>query len=169
MTPTPHVYVVMGVSGSGKSTVAASLAERLGWDVAEGDDFHPETNVVKMAAGQPLTDADRWPWLASLATWIDAHVGAGRGGVVSCSALKRAYRDRLRGEHVTFVYLRGDRATIAERLAGREDHFMPATLLESQFATLEPPTRDEQFIDVDIAALASTGEQVDAVIAASPA
>lgn len=163
----PRAFVVMGVSGSGKSTVAAALAQRLGCDLAEGDDLHPAANVAKMAAGQPLTDVDRWPWLTTVAEWIDARVAEGRGGVVSCSALKREYRDRLRGEHVTFVYLRGDRATIAARLADRRDHFMPAALLDSQFASLQPPAADELFIDVDIASLASTREQVDAVIAAT--
>ncbi|HUF96741.1 MAG TPA: gluconokinase [Ilumatobacter sp.] len=162
---TPKVFVVMGVSGSGKSTVAAALAERLGCDLAEGDHLHPVENVAKMAAGQPLTDDDRWPWLATVADWIDARTAV--GGVVSCSALKRAYRDRLRGDHVTFVFLRGDRAAIAARLAARRDHFMPAALLDSQFAALEPPAADEQFIDVDIATLVTTDEQVDAVIAAA--
>jgi len=101
------VLVIMGVSGSGKSTVAGLLAGRLGWDLAEGDDLHPESNVAKMHAGQPLTDEDRWPWLESIADWIRAHTAAGNPGVVTCSALKKRYRDVLRGEGVVFVFLEG--------------------------------------------------------------
>ena len=166
MSQVSQVSVVMGVSGSGKTTVARALAHRLGCNFAEGDDLHPAENIAKMAAGRPLTDEDRWPWLAAVAEWIAVQADAGQNGVVSCSALRRAYRDRLRRSDVTFVYLRGDRASIARRLADRTDHFMPAALLDSQFATLEPPTADERHIDVDIATLLTTEQQVDAVLAA---
>lgn len=144
------VLVVMGVSGSGKSTVAGILAGQLGWDLEEGDDLHPAANVEKMHAGTPLTDADRWPWLDRVADWIVEHTSAGVPGVITCSALKRIYRDRLRGEHVLFVHLAGSRETLADRLNARMDHFMPTTLLDSQISTLEPPGPDEQVLTVDI-------------------
>ena len=153
MTPTfsyPPVLVVMGVTGSGKSTVAGVLAGRLGWDLGEGDDLHPPENVAKMAAGHPLTDDDRWPWLARVREWIDAHITAGQPAVISCSALKRSYRDVLRGPHVLFVHLSGPRDVLAARLATRHGHFMPAQLLDSQFADLEPPGEDEQALTVDV-------------------
>lgn len=145
------VLVLMGVSGSGKSTVAGVLAGRLGWDLAEGDDLHPEANVAKMAAGQPLTDADREPWLARVAAWIRAHTDVGRPGLITCSALKRRYRDELRGDDVVFVYLAGTHDQIARRLAARHGHYMPASLLDSQLDTLEPPEPDENAIRVDVA------------------
>ncbi len=144
------VLVIMGVSGCGKSTVAGLLAGRLGWDLAEGDDMHPAANIAKMAAGHPLTDEDRWPWLARVAEWIRAHTTAHRPGIVTCSALKRSYRDVLRGDDVIFVYLAASRELIARRLAARHGHFMPAALLDSQFAALEPPGPDEQAITVDV-------------------
>lgn len=144
------VVVLMGVAGCGKSTVAALLAGRLGWPFAEGDDLHPPANVAKMHAGHPLTDDDRRPWLERIAAWIDAQVAAGRSAIVTCSALKRSYRDLLRRDQVTFVYLHGEFEQIARRLAARQGHFMPTALLESQFADLEPPTADEQAITVDI-------------------
>lgn len=144
------VLVVMGVSGVGKTTIARSLAARLGWDFADGDEFHPQANIDKMASGHPLTDDDRWPWLHAIAEWIAEHVSAGRGAVVACSALKRSYRDILRGPGVVFVYLAGDRATIARRIGGRHGHFMPESLLDSQLAALEPPGPDESAIAVDI-------------------
>jgi carbohydrate kinase (thermoresistant glucokinase family) len=144
------VLVLMGVSGCGKSTVAGVLAGRLGWDLGEGDDLHPPENVAKMAAGQPLTDEDRWPWLRRVAGWITEHTEDGRPGIISCSALKRSYRDLLRGEHVVFVYLAGTRTEIAARLRARHGHYMPATLLDSQFAALEPPGPDEGALEVDI-------------------
>jgi gluconokinase len=140
----------MGVSGCGKSTVAGLLAGRLGWDFGEGDDLHPPENVEKMRAGHPLTDDDRWPWLERVATWIREHTDAGRPGLITCSALKRSYRDVLRGEHVVFVYLAGTREQIAARLALRHGHFMPQGLLDSQFADLEPPGPDEQALQIDI-------------------
>jgi carbohydrate kinase (thermoresistant glucokinase family) len=148
--PSEPVLVVMGVSGSGKSTIAGLLAERLGWDIAEGDDLHPAANVEKMADGRPLTDDDRGPWLDAVAAWIGEQVAAGRPGIITCSALKRRYRDRLRGARVVFVYLAAPSALIARRLATRHGHFMPATLLDSQLADLEPPARDEQAITVEV-------------------
>jgi gluconokinase len=144
------VVVVMGVSGSGKSTVGRELADRLGVPFAEGDDFHPPANVAKMASGQPLTDADRWPWLRALAAWVAEHSDS--GGVVTCSALKRSYRDLLRSaaDNVWFLHLAGDREVIAARLAVRGGHFMPPALLDSQFATLEPLDADEPGLVIDV-------------------
>lgn len=143
----------MGVSGSGKSTVAVPLAQRLGWPFLEGDDLHPAANVAKMKSGKPLDDADRAPWLDAIADWIADRLREDSGGVVTCSALRRAYRDRLRraGAGVTFVYLEGTKALIGGRIGHRQGHFMPATLLDSQLATLEPPTPDEHAIVVDVA------------------
>lgn len=146
----PIVLVVMGVSGSGKSTVAGMLAGRLGWDLEEGDDLHPEENVAKMAAGIPLTDEDRWPWLERIAAWIQVHTASGIPGVVTCSALRRTYRDRLAGPGVAFVHLDGSAETLASRLSARMDHFMPQSLLGSQLATLEPLEDDENGIVVDL-------------------
>ena len=142
-TPATHL-VVMGVSGSGKTTVAALLAERLGWPAAEADDFHPPANIAKMAAGTPLDDADRWPWLATLKEWMDEHDG-GPGTVVTCSALKRSYRELLREATgvVRFLHVDADADLLARRLGQRTDHFMPGTLLASQLATLEPLAADE--------------------------
>lgn len=149
----PVVLVLMGVSGCGKSTVGGVLAGRLGWDLGEGDDLHPRENVDKMAAGHPLTDADRWPWLARVHEWLAEHVRAGQPGVITCSALKRSYRDLLLdglAEHVVFVYLRGDHESLLARLRARQEHFMPTALLDSQLADLEPPGPDEPAITVDI-------------------
>jgi carbohydrate kinase (thermoresistant glucokinase family) len=143
------VVVVMGVAGAGKSTVARRLADELGWDFADGDDFHAAASVAKMAAGEPLTDAERGPWLADIAAWIDAEIAAGRSGVVACSALRRTYRDALRRPEVLFAYLCVPRAVLERRLTGRTGHFMPATLLKSQLAALEPPADDEQAVVVD--------------------
>ena len=142
----------MGVSGCGKTTVAAILASRLGWPFEEGDALHPQANIEKMAAGHPLTDADRWPWLAKVADWIDERLDAGENGLITCSALKRSYRDLInrRGSGVMFVFLAGSKETIAARLAARHGHFMRASLLESQFADLEEPAADEPAIRVDI-------------------
>lgn len=159
----PPVVVLMGVSGCGKSTVAGLLAGRLGWDFEEGDDLHPAANVAKMASGHQLDDEDRRPWLAKVAEWIREHTGVGRPGIITCSALKQSYRDVLRGEHVVFVYLAGTREQIARRLAARHGHFMPASLLDSQFDALEPPTPEENSITVEIGASASV--ETDAVIA----
>jgi gluconokinase len=146
------IAVVMGVAGAGKTTVGRVLARRLGWHFQEGDALHPPENVAKMREGHPLDDDDRTPWLAALATRIDAWRHAGEAGVVSCSALKRAYRDVIIGDrpNVRLVYLHGPRELLAARLAARRGHFMPANLLESQLATLEPPGPDEQPIAVSI-------------------
>lgn len=142
----------MGVSGCGKSTVAAILASRLGWPFEEGDALHPQVNIEKMAAGHPLTDADRWPWLAKVADWIDERVDAGENGLITCSALKRSYRDLInrRGSGLMFIFLSGSKETIAARLAARHGHYMRASLLDSQFADLEEPAADEPAIRVDI-------------------
>lgn len=147
---TPHVVVVMGVAGTGKTTIGPVLAARLGVPYAEGDDFHPQANIDKMTAGIPLDDEDRWPWLDAIGSW--AHGRAGLGGVVSSSALKRSYRDRLRAEApgVVFVHLTGDRKLIEDRMAHRHGHFMPASLLDSQFATLQPLEPDERGVAVDV-------------------
>ena len=142
------VIVVMGVSGAGKSTIARTLAEQLGWDFAEGDDLHPAANVTKMASGEALSDEDRWPWLARVAGWIDDEIEARRHGVITCSALKRAYRDVLRRPEVMFVYLSVPRRELERRLALRHGHYMPASLLESQLAALEPPEPDEAAVTI---------------------
>jgi gluconokinase len=145
------IIVVMGVSGSGKTTVGEQLADRLGWEFADADDFHSATNVAKMQAGTPLTDADRAEWLRAIAAWIDEHIASGKDSVVTCSALKRGYRDLLRRPEVLFVYLDGDRELIARRMAARRGHFFPAALLDSQFRDLEPPGPDERACAVSIA------------------
>ncbi len=144
--------VVMGVSGAGKSTVGAMLAERLGWPFEDGDAFHPPANVEKMRAGTPLTDEDRWPWLAAIAARIAAARAGGRGVVIACSALRRAYRDVLRAGHadIRFLHLTGDPALIMARQAARQGHYMPASLVASQFATLEPPETEADVIDLDV-------------------
>jgi gluconokinase len=143
------VLVIMGVSGVGKSTVAALLAEKLGWEFAEGDVMHPTANVEKMAAGHPLDDADRWPWLEIVASWIREHTESGRPGIITCSALKRSYRDVLRGPDVVFVHLAGPTELIGSRIAERQGHFMPPVLLDSQLATLEPLGADERHLVID--------------------
>lgn len=142
----------MGVSGSGKTTIAEILRDRLGWPFQEGDALHPETNVRRMRAGDALSDEDRGPWLELVADWVEERLDAGEDGLITCSALKRAYRKVInrRGYGVTFVYLKGSYAEIRGRVAGREGHFMPAGLLRSQFADLEPPGPDEPAIEVDI-------------------
>jgi gluconokinase len=149
----PSCLVIMGVSGSGKSTVGRLLAERLGWPFRDADSFHPPENIAKMSAGIPLTDADRWPWLEAIAQWIDERRAAGGHGIVTCSALRRAYRAIIVGdrEDVRIVYLEGSFELIAERLARRKDHFMPAGLLQSQFDALEEPGPEERPITVSIA------------------
>jgi gluconokinase len=149
--PSPVVLVIMGVSGSGKSTIAGLLSERLGWPFEEGDSLHPAANVQKMAAGIPLTDDDRWPWLAKIADWIDTRLDAGENGIVTCSALKRTYRSVLnrRGHGVEFVYLAADRSELLERVTHRPAHFMPASLLDSQLETFEVPGPGEPAIQVD--------------------
>ena len=148
----PVVLVVMGVSGCGKSTVAALLAGRLGWPFEEGDALHPLANVEKMTAVHALTDDDRAPWLQKVASWVEEQLDAGRSGLITCSALKRAYRDVInrRGSGVVFVYLSGSRETISARMAARHGHYMPTSLLESQFADLEEPAADEPAIRIDV-------------------
>ncbi len=147
---TPDVIVVMGVAGTGKTTIGPLVAAELGVPYAEGDDFHPPANIAKMSAGVPLDDADRGPWLDAIGAW--AHGRAGRGGVVSSSALKRSYRDRLRAAApgAVFLHLTGDRALIEARMAERKGHFMPTALLDSQFDTLEPLGDDEAGVAVDV-------------------
>jgi gluconokinase len=148
----PCALVVMGVSGSGKSTIGEMLAERLSWVYEDGDKFHPASNVAKMSAGHALTDEDRWPWLQAIADEIDRICEAGGHAVIACSALKRAYRDLLvHGRRdVRIVYLDGSQQLIAGRLAQRKGHFMPAGLLASQFKTLEPPEKSENPVTVSI-------------------
>ena len=148
----PAIVVVMGVSGSGKSTVAALLAAALGCQFEEGDDLHPPENVAKMHGGTPLTDADRMPWLRKIASEIDGWRARAECGVLTCSALKRSYRDIIIGERsdVTLVYLKGSRDLICRRISARHEHFMPVALLDSQFATLEEPTPDERPVTVDV-------------------
>jgi gluconokinase len=148
----PCALIVMGVSGSGKSTIGETLAARLGWPYEDADKFHPASNVAKMSAGHPLTDEDRWPWLKAIAAEIDRTCSAGGHVVIGCSALKRAYRDVLvRGRSdIRLIYLDGTQALIADRLSLRKGHFMPPGLLASQFATLEPPTSDERAVTVSI-------------------
>ncbi len=146
------IVVVMGVSGSGKSTVARALADQEGWQMLEGDSFHPPGNIAKMKAGTPLTDDDRWPWLRAIAAKEDELRAAGQSAVVACSALKRAYRDILIGARpqTALLYLRGSYDLIAERMRARKNHFMPPDLLASQFATLEEPGPDEHPIIVSV-------------------
>jgi gluconokinase len=149
--------VVMGVSGSGKSTVGAALAQRLRVPFADADDFHPPANVAKMSAGHPLDDDDRHPWLESIGEWLALHRD---GGVMSCSALKRKYRDQLRRHcaEIEFLHLAGTVETIGRRQASRPGHFMPATLLASQFQTLEPLEPDEHGIAIDV------NQSIDSII-----
>jgi gluconokinase len=144
------ILVVMGVAGCGKSTVAGLLAGRLGWPLAEGDELHPAANVAKMTAGHPLNDEDRWPWLARIREWMDQREEAGESGIVTCSALKRRYRDVLRDKEVVFVHLHGSREQLLARLTARQSHYMPPSLLDSQLADLEPPGEDEHAIAIDI-------------------
>ena len=148
----PCALVVMGVSGSGKSTIAERLAARLGWRYEDGDRFHPPANVAKMSAGHPLTDEDRWPWLQAIADEIDRLSETGQRAVVACSALKRVYRDILvhGRDDIRIVFLNGTQDLIADRLTARKGHFMPPGLLASQFKTLEPPPPDERPITVSI-------------------
>ena len=156
------IVVVMGVSGCGKSTVGAALAGALGWRFLDADDFHPAENVAKMAAGTPLTDADRWPWLDRIVEALRAVTAEQRSAVLACSALRESYRTRLaRAGALRFVHLRGDAAAIAPRLAARQHRYMPATLLSSQFATLEPPS---DAIDIDVGSDCAT--QVTQIVAA---
>lgn len=156
----PMVVIVMGVTGAGKTTVGERLAAELGWRFHDADDFHPESNKAKMHAGIPLTDEDRWPWLRALRRVIEQALADGAGAVVTCSALKRAYRDVLAGglDGVRYVHLTGDPRVLEARLAGRLGHFMNPALLASQIATLETP---EGAIEVDVAL--TPAEQVAAI------
>jgi gluconokinase len=158
------IVILAGVSGSGKTTVGSRLAGRLGWPFAEGDSFHPPANIAKMTAGIPLTDDDRWPWLAAIRAWIDARIAAGGSGVVACSALKRSYRDYLREGRpdVRLVFLDVSRDQDLARLRARHGHFFPPRLLDSQFADLEPPQPDEGALV--LAARRSPDELVKAII-----
>jgi gluconokinase len=163
------LYVVMGVSGCGKTVIGSALARSLGVEFVEGDDFHPEDNVKRMASGIALTDEDRTPWLQSIAARLRTAKYAGAGLVVSCSALKRSYRDVLRAEagELRFIFLKGKRALIAERLAGRSGHFMPPSLLDSQFAALDEPAPDEGAWECDVRE--SPAELVAALVARASA
>jgi gluconokinase len=147
------VVVLMGVSGAGKSTAMARMAERFGWPSLEGDKLHAHANIAKMRAGVPLTDDDRWPWLRAIAAWIRDREVSGENGVVTCSALARRYRDRLRGGHpsVRFVHLVADAAVLEPRLQRRRDHYMPASLLANQLTMLEPLEPDEPGITLSAA------------------
>lgn len=149
----PDIVVVMGVAGTGKSTVAKGISTLMGWTFAEGDAFHPEANVAKMHSGIPLTDEDRWPWLELIGAWISQTLAAGESAVVTCSALRRVYRDVLREgrPQVRFLHLHESQELIAARMSARHDHFMPTSLLPSQFATLEPLEADEIGVVVSIA------------------
>jgi len=146
----PGVVVLMGMAGSGKTTIGVLLARELRCKYAEADDFHSEANVAKMAAGEPLSDDDRWPWLRAIRAFIDGTIADGESAVVTCSALKRKYRDVLRRPGVQLVHLQGSREEIARRLAARQGHFFQATMLDSQLADLEEPTSDEHVLTVSI-------------------
>jgi len=147
------LVVVMGVSGSGKTTVARGIAAAMGWEFAEGDDFHSAANVAKMASGHPLTDDDRWPWLRAIGAWLTEHEQAGRNAVVTCSALRRVYRDLLREDRpdVRFCHVEADATLIKDRVEHRTGHYMPPSLLPSQLATLEPLQPDEPGVAVSVA------------------
>ena len=142
----PAVIVVMGVASSGKTSLGERLARHLGWPFRDADSFHPPENVAKMSGGTPLDDDDRKPWLAAIAAWIDDLRATGRNGIVTCSALKKRYRDVIVGDRpdVALVYLKGSRELIGQRMAARQHHFMPPALLDSQFAALEEPGADER-------------------------
>jgi carbohydrate kinase (thermoresistant glucokinase family) len=161
-----RVAVFMGVAGSGKTTAGALMAGRLGWDFAEADDFHPPANVAKMSAGVPLDDQDRRPWLEDLRRWIDQEIAAGRRGVMTCSALKRSYRELLRAPGVVFVHMSGSPATVAARLGARQGHFMPASLLASQYADLEALAPDEDHVTINLDLGLSPAQEVSQVIGA---
>ena len=158
------ILIVFGVSGAGKTTVGKMLAEQLGWHFLEADDFHPTANIKKMRSGHPLTDDDRWPWLERSRQQIERSLAAEENAVLACSALKRAYRDRLRvSEEVKFVFLRGDYALIEKQLRSRHGHFMNPTLLQSQFDDLEEPQPDENVLTIQLGR--SPQELVEEIIA----
>lgn len=163
--PTP-IIVLMGVAGCGKSTIGEALSAALGWTFRDADSFHPESNVAKMSRGEALTDADRKPWLEAIARWIDERQAAHAPAIVSCSALKRSYRDIIVGQRdgVHLVHLSGSADLIGTRMAARRNHFMPTSLLRSQFATLEPPQPHEALIiDVDAAPDAIAQRIIDSI------
>jgi gluconokinase len=162
----PSVIVVMGVAGSGKTTIASQLAERLRWRFAEGDSFHPPANIARMRDGIALTDEDRWPWLDAIAAWIDAARASGERSVITCSALKRAYRERLAGGHddVRFIYLKGEYGLVARRMAARKGHYMPVALLQSQYDALEEPHPGESPL---VVAIEPSPEEIVAAIVAA--
>ena len=154
------ILIVAGVSGSGKTTVGAMLAGRLGWPFADADDFHPAANIEKMRAGIPLTDEDRWPWLRAVEAWMDERIAAGESAVLGCSALKRSYRDMLLGgrPQAQMIFLAVDREVLARRLAARHGHFFPGQLLGTQMDALEPPGPNERVISI-----VPAGEPADTV------
>ncbi len=161
---TPLAIIVMGVSGSGKSSIGEGVAAHLGVHFIEGDALHPASNVEKMSKGIPLTDEDRWPWLEKIGEVITASLAKGEGIAVSCSALKRIYRERLRtsaGGHLYFIYLEGSRELLMRRMGERKGHFMPTSLLESQLQTLEVPTGEPGVVTVDI------DDTIDAIVDAA--
>ncbi len=161
------VLVVMGVAGSGKTSLAEVLVARLHWPFQEGDALHPPENVAKMSGGTPLTDVDRWPWLDRIAAWIDARLAVGENGIITCSALKRIYRERIIGTRrgVRLVFLWGERELLAQRIRRRRGHFMPPALLESQLGTLEPPGPEEHPITLHVGpSPAALAEAVIAVL-----
>jgi carbohydrate kinase (thermoresistant glucokinase family) len=166
MTRSPLVVIVMGVSGSGKSSIAEGVRDELGWSFQEGDALHPPANIQKMHAGIALTDEDRAPWLAAIKRWIDARLVTGESGLVTCSALKRAYRDFLIGgrSEVRVLYLKASRDVLEARVKDRPDHFMPASLLDSQLATLEEPSAEERPLVVGVDG--SKAESIEAAVKA---
>ncbi len=164
----PMILIVAGVSGCGKTTVGVLLAGRLHWPFADGDDFHPPANVVKMRAGIPLTDDDRWPWLRAIAAWMDQRIAQGESAVIPCSALKRSYRDILLDDRpeARLIFLAVDPETLAKRLTARHGHFFPAQLLSTQFDALEPPQPDERAVTVVEHTADQPGDTVNSIIAA---
>ncbi|WP_240539312.1 gluconokinase [Bifidobacterium sp. SO1] len=163
---TKPIAIIMGVCGCGKTTVAEHVSAKLGVKYAEADDFHPKANIEKMAAGHPLTDEDRWPWLDALAAWIDQRVAAGEPAVVTCSALKKVYRDKLRRPGVVFVYMKGTYDEVLARMSHRQGHFMKTSMLQSQFDILEEPGSDEVHVDVEIGHGTTPDQEAAAVVAA---
>ena len=166
MIGAPTVLVIMGVAGCGKTTAAVELANAMGWAYQEGDSLHPPENVEKMRGGTPLTDEDRWPWLGAIAGVIDGWLAEGTSAVLTCSALKRAYRDIIIGDRpgVRLVYIHGERDLLAARMAGRQGHYMPPSLLDSQLATLEEPTPEER--PIALSAVHTPQEIVAAILQA---
>ncbi|RBP97353.1 carbohydrate kinase [Bifidobacterium aemilianum] len=158
------ILVIMGVAGCGKTTMNTELSQKLGWDMAEADDFHPQANIDKMAQGIPLDDDDRWPWLDKIHDWIEDHIRRGVPGTVTCSALKRSYRDKLRMPGVIFIHLAGDYDVIMARLSQRKGHFMKPDMLKSQFDTLESLGPDEIHVTIDVDRQASPQTESEEVI-----